>query len=365
MSYLRNCWYPAAPASWLKRGELQRRVILGQGLVFFRNPAGRAFALRDRCPHRFAQLSMGKLLEERVRCIYHGLEFAFDGKCASNPHGDRRIPDGIAVRGFPVEERHGFIWLWTGDQVSQDVSRIPDLQALDIAATTATVWGSDRTPVNYFLSQDNLMDFSHVDHLHTAFDSSGISGAVTKVKTATDSVTILWEWDAEAPFFPFRSFMPQTPVRSWTEVTWHPPATVVVNLGSTPLGRIREQGCYNFGVHALCPETETTTHHNYGLRRNFALDNTELTRLSIEALIAVNLTEDVPMVRGCQEEMAGEDLLDLQPMLLQNDKGVMVARRRLARMIREEQKALNQSPVNKSSLRRTASPSVPARGGTG
>lgn len=99
----------------------------------------------------------------------------------------------------------------------------------------------------------------------------------------------------------------------------------------------------------VCPETETTTHHNYGLSRNFALENTELTRLSIEALVAVNLTEDVPMVRGCQKEMAGQDLLDLRPMLLQNDKGVMAARRRLARMIREEQMALNQPPVTKSS----------------
>jgi phenylpropionate dioxygenase-like ring-hydroxylating dioxygenase large terminal subunit len=310
--------------------------MLGQGLVFLRDPNGRPFALRDRCPHRFAQLSMGQLGADRVRCAYHGLEFGFDGQCAHNPHGDGKIPSGLAVTNFLVEERHGFLWVWMGDHNRLNSALIPDLGRLDTASPAATCWGSDPTPVNYQLSQDNLMDFSHVDHLHTAFDSSGISSANGKVKQAGNSVTILWEWDADQPFLFFRPFMAEGPVSSWTEVTWHAPSVVVVQIGSTPRGRPREEGCDSFGVHALCPETGTTTHHNFALARNFAEDDADLTRDTVAALTAVNFTEDVPMIASCQVEMAGVDLLDLRPVLLQNDKGVMMARRVLERMIRAE-----------------------------
>lgn len=336
MKCLRNCWYPAAHSEWLRPASLQRRVIVEEGLVFFRGRDGLARALADRCPHRFARLSLGALTEQTVKCKYHGLEFGFDGRCVLNPHGNGKIPDRLSVGAYPVEERHGFIWVWMGENARADASLIPNLSWLDEASPNATYWGSDQTPVNYQLSQDNLMDFSHVDHLHTAFESTGLSGATGNVRLEKDSVVTDWEWDADQPYLFYRDHMPSGPVRSWTRVTWRAPATIIVWIGSVTRGGRREDGCYSLGVHALCPETGATTHHNYALTRNYALDDAELTNAMRAALGSVNMAEDVPMIQSCQEEMGGAELLDLHPVLLQNDKGVIGARKLLDRLIKAE-----------------------------
>ena len=59
MTYLRNAWTVAAWATELPAGELLARTLLDEPLVFYRDASGTPRALADRCPHRFAPLSMG------------------------------------------------------------------------------------------------------------------------------------------------------------------------------------------------------------------------------------------------------------------------------------------------------------------
>ncbi len=67
--FLRNLWYMAALGRSLKPGALRRQMLLGEPALLGRTCDGRAFALRDICPHRGAPLSAGKMTEERtVEC---------------------------------------------------------------------------------------------------------------------------------------------------------------------------------------------------------------------------------------------------------------------------------------------------------
>lgn len=68
-------------------------------------------ALRDRCPHRFVPLSLGKVVDGEIHCPYHGLRFALDGHCVLNPHGDGVIPPAAKVPSFAVEQRDGQIFV--------------------------------------------------------------------------------------------------------------------------------------------------------------------------------------------------------------------------------------------------------------
>jgi len=63
MTYLRNAWTVAAWAHELPAGTLLARTLLDQPLVLYRDAAGAPRALADRCPHRFAPLSMGQLCD--------------------------------------------------------------------------------------------------------------------------------------------------------------------------------------------------------------------------------------------------------------------------------------------------------------
>ena len=75
-TYLRNAWYVAAWSDDLVDGQLLSRMILKEPVVLFRKSDGHVAALQDRCPHEFAPLHMGKIVDgDRVQCPYHGLEF--------------------------------------------------------------------------------------------------------------------------------------------------------------------------------------------------------------------------------------------------------------------------------------------------
>src|SRR3546814_16896615 len=75
--YLRNAWYAAA---WSEEigGTPLGRTFLEQPVVLFRETDGTTVALADRCPHRFAPLSKGKLVGNAIECPYHGLRFGAD-----------------------------------------------------------------------------------------------------------------------------------------------------------------------------------------------------------------------------------------------------------------------------------------------
>jgi nitrite reductase/ring-hydroxylating ferredoxin subunit len=58
---LKNCWYVAALDHELIDGKLLSRRLLGEHVLLFRGESGQLFALNDRCPHRGALLSRGRL----------------------------------------------------------------------------------------------------------------------------------------------------------------------------------------------------------------------------------------------------------------------------------------------------------------
>ncbi|HEY3495322.1 MAG TPA: aromatic ring-hydroxylating dioxygenase subunit alpha [Polyangiaceae bacterium] len=105
-------WYVACESRELA-GEPIARSVVGVPLVLFRS-GGRASALLDRCPHRNAPLSLGRVLPDgKLECRYHGWQFDGGGRCALVPGlsggseaRERRAP-ACAVR-----EDHGFVWVW-------------------------------------------------------------------------------------------------------------------------------------------------------------------------------------------------------------------------------------------------------------
>jgi len=100
--WIRNAWYVAAWTHEIERGRIHARTIIDQPLVLYRTTDNGIVALEDRCPHRFAPLSLGRLEGDALRCMYHGLKFAPDGRCIEIP-GQERIPQSACVRRFPLQ----------------------------------------------------------------------------------------------------------------------------------------------------------------------------------------------------------------------------------------------------------------------
>src|SRR3954470_22753885 len=82
---LRRCWQPVARLEDLEHGP-QRTVLLGEALSVFLTDGGEPAVVADRCAHRGASLSMGRVRGESIQCPYHGWEWAgSDGACTRIP----------------------------------------------------------------------------------------------------------------------------------------------------------------------------------------------------------------------------------------------------------------------------------------
>lgn len=171
---LRDLWYFAATSKELARGAMFRREILGEPVLLGRDGEGRAFALRDICPHRAVPLSAGQLVThngvESVECPYHGWRFGTqDGVCKAIPslvEGQPYEPSRIRVRHFPTHEAGGIVLVF----VSSD-ARAP------AEPSPPPVFGlGDFTDPKFVIhrifaaTMDNavvgLMDPAHVPYVH-------------------------------------------------------------------------------------------------------------------------------------------------------------------------------------------------------
>ena len=83
---LRNAWYIGGWADELGDKPLARRIC-GDPVVLFRDGAGRAAALVDRCCHRAAPLHLGSLVEPALRRFGHA-------KLENSNHASRNVLAG-------------------------------------------------------------------------------------------------------------------------------------------------------------------------------------------------------------------------------------------------------------------------------
>src|SRR5262249_10085233 len=139
------------------------RRICNQPIVLFRDRQGRAVALLDRCCHRAAPLSRGELVDEGIRCGYHGLVFDPSGTCISVP-GQSRIGEGTRVPSYPLVEKNQFLWVWMGEPARADQNLIVDFPYHDDRAHWPNKHDCYRIAGNYMLMVDNLMDLTHLGY---------------------------------------------------------------------------------------------------------------------------------------------------------------------------------------------------------
>ena len=162
--WVANAWYVAAWLHELEPGSIHARTIIEQPLALYRTSGGGIVALEDRCCHRFAPLSLGRLEGDDLRCMYHGLKFAPDGRCIEIP-GQKLIPQSACVRRYPVEVVGSWVWVWMGDAAAADRTTIPATLALDDPGYRLMAGALDYA-AHYLLIDDNLLDLSHLSFAH-------------------------------------------------------------------------------------------------------------------------------------------------------------------------------------------------------
>lgn len=126
-SVFRRFWYPVMPLEHLKQGPQSFR-LLTESLVLWVDETGQPAAVRDRCCHRSAHLSLGQVRQGRICCPYHGWEFNRDGVCVGVPQlsPEQPIPSGYRVDSYPCVERYGYLWVSLSPNPLMAIPLIPE-----------------------------------------------------------------------------------------------------------------------------------------------------------------------------------------------------------------------------------------------
>ena len=186
---LRNTWLALTHASRVKSHKPLRRAVYNTPIVVWRGANGELAAMEDRCPHRRAPLSAGKVVEGELQCAYHGWTYDTRGACVRIPSlGPGAEPGkGIRVRTYPTLERYGFVWIWWGDAGAADPALVPDIPFIDPQKPKAF-----ETRLQYDCAPDllveNVLDLTHLDFVHGGLLGDPYGGAEEVTCTHTSEV---------------------------------------------------------------------------------------------------------------------------------------------------------------------------------
>jgi phenylpropionate dioxygenase-like ring-hydroxylating dioxygenase large terminal subunit len=226
-----------------------------------------------------------------------------------------------------------------GDPNDADPATIPDFHWLD-SPGWVTPTGLFELKANYQRLIDNLLDFSHLQYVHRqTIGTDAIADIPSKTKREGDVLEVnRWILDRPAPPLFARAGGFTGNVDRWMNLRHTLPSSCVFDIGCAVAGSGAVQGDRSRGIeirsmHAITPETETTTHYFWGYARNFAIEKPEVTQL-LRTGAAATFTEDVEILEYQQKALAaGVGVPDVD---INGDAAPLLARRMKAEMLARE-----------------------------
>jgi phenylpropionate dioxygenase-like ring-hydroxylating dioxygenase large terminal subunit len=169
-------WYPVFYIEDLDKLNPTPFTLLDRDLVIWwdtQDGAWRAFD--DRCPHRLARLSEGRIAEDGLlECPYHGWAFRGNGTCDRIP---QQLPDAKAetsrracVKSLPTAVEQGLLFIYPGTATRAESTPIPLIPVPMAAGKPTDGWVMLNTfrdlPYDALTLMENVLDPSHLPFTH-------------------------------------------------------------------------------------------------------------------------------------------------------------------------------------------------------
>ena len=115
----RDYWFPVCFSANLRdKDALVTFDLFNVPWVLFRGRDGEVGCVKDECCHRACPLSLGKVVDGRVQCPYHGWEYETNGECVKMPSCS--FLKNVFADELRVIERDGMIFVWAGESDPAD-----------------------------------------------------------------------------------------------------------------------------------------------------------------------------------------------------------------------------------------------------
>lgn len=331
-NYPRNCWWVATTSAHVGR-EPVALTLLEMPVVLYRKEDGSVAALDDRCPHRWAPLSSGKVVGDNIQCGYHGFTFGPQGECVRIP-SQEQIPSRCRVRSYAVEERAPFIWIWMGDP--ELIQGGPPEQAQWPADPRFSSWSGETVAEgNYMLLKENVLDLTHFGYMHaTSFKILDWVSPPT-VSTTDETVTYRQEFiDCSLPpmFAEATGISSAKAVNRYNYGTYVSPALNVATLDiEDPNPGAGKRSTYQFKViHVTTPESPTRFRYLWFAGFDIP-DMDPQMLLKFQNITDIGFAEDKAIIEAVHRRiMLDPRHLDYPEIIVQTDQAAIQARRKLA-----------------------------------
>jgi vanillate O-demethylase monooxygenase subunit len=337
----KNCWYVACTPDEIADKPLGRKIA-GESIVFYRGEDNAVAALEDFCPHRGAPLSLGRVVDGRLVCGYHGLEMGCKGKTIAMP--GQRVGGFPSIRNYPVVERYGFIWVWPG---AAELATPDTIQHMEWYDNPEWAYGGGMYHIacDYRLMIDNLMDLTHETYVHaTSIGQKEIDESPCKTSVLGDHVSSSRFMDnIEAP--PFwkmalraNHLADDVAVDRWQICHFTPPSNIMIEVGVAHQGHggydaPNDKKAYSVVVDFITPETETSIWYFWGMARKFKPEDAALTQAIREGQGKI-FAEDQEMLERQQANILAHPNRAL--LMLNIDTGGVQSRKVLDRWLAKE-----------------------------
>lgn len=153
-------WHPVAALDEVVGTRPLAATLMGQPLVLFR-AGDQVTVLRDRCPHRGAPLSAGRVAAGTIACPYHGWRFDGDGRCVEVP-GATQCP-AVAATTVATRVEAGLMWV----SLAETPAPFPDLpEAMRDPGLDRFWWRLAPSEAGLLDALENHLDPAHPHFIH-------------------------------------------------------------------------------------------------------------------------------------------------------------------------------------------------------
>jgi 5,5'-dehydrodivanillate O-demethylase len=160
--FMRRFWMPVYRAEDLPAGHAKPIRVMGEDFALYRGQSGAAQVIAYRCPHRGAQMHLGWVEGDDIRCVYHGWKFDCAGQCLEQPAEEEGFARKVRIAAYPTREHLGLVYAYLGDGVPPPFPPYPMPEEDGLIENQEP----PLVPCNYLQCFENSMDEVHVAFVH-------------------------------------------------------------------------------------------------------------------------------------------------------------------------------------------------------
>lgn len=209
-------WYPLLPLEDIEPQKPTAATLLGIPLVIWKSSISSTYQIfLDRCPHRLAPLSEGRIDESgNLMCSYHGWQFDSVGECQRIPQAENadlitKQKDNFCVTVYPSRQKNDLLWVWMNAETPELATKTELPLSPQIDASKGFIWSSMVRDLAYDWQTliENVADPSHVPFAHHGIQGNRDRAMPIPLQIVTSTMDLI-QAEVDQPFQTKITFQP-------------------------------------------------------------------------------------------------------------------------------------------------------------